>query len=141
LDDMRGFEHTRFLLIVVAAAVLVLGACGENDELVSSESGRDVVDDRASSDEQLGDQGPVVGEVDLVVPLDYLQGEWCDSDGQDWSIDGRIAQFEDGAGGAGEVPIDLVFIDDVENELVSQTDDGFVAILAGDEITFVRGSC
>jgi hypothetical protein len=131
LHDVKALKHTRFLLVVVAAAVLVLGACGDDDEPASNESVPDVVDD----------QGPAIDEVDLVVPREYLQGEWCDSDGQGWSIEGSTARFDDGAGGAGEIPIDLLFIDDVENELVSQTDDEFVAILAGDEITFVRGSC
>lgn len=133
------------LLLSVALAIvggLVLGACGGgDDEPAASET---VSDDQSPSDEP-ADDGPEiagsVGDADLLVSRDYLQGEWCDSDGQTWTIDGDTARLEDASGGVGELPVDLVFIDGPEETLVSQTDDEFVVIIAGDEVTFSRGSC
>lgn len=120
----------RILLIFSVVVTLMIGACGGDDAPAASDNGNDV-----------GDRGGPPGEAELVVPRDYLQGGWCDSDGQSWTIEGDTARFEDSSGGAGQLPVDLVFIDDVDNELISQTDDEFVAVLAGDEITFSRGTC
>ncbi len=75
------------------------------------------------------------------MPRDYLQGEWCDSDGQTWVIEGGIVSFDDTTGSVGELPVDLVFIDNLDVDLISQSDDEFVIGGAGDETTFTRGGC
>ena len=78
---------------------------------------------------------------DLLVPRASLQGVWCASDGDTWTIEGDTASVDDGAGGTASLPLDLVFIDGSDQSLLSQTDDSFVTQLAGEEITFTRGSC
>ena len=82
-----------------------------------------------------------VGDDLLLVPRAYLQGQWCDSDGQSWTIDGDTARIEDTSGGVAVLPIDLAFIDNLDVDLISQTDNEFVIGSMGNQTTFTRGSC
>lgn len=123
---------TRSWIAFVLAGGLLLAACGGDDA-------------DASPPGNTGDGSPQiegsVSDDDLLVPRAYLQGEWCDSDGDMWTIEGDTAKLEDGSGGMAELPVDLVFIDDLDADLVSQTDNEFVISSGGDEISFTRGSC
>ncbi len=126
---------------VLAGGVLavVLVACGGDDGGASPSA--DVVRSDPTTSGAGLEIGGSASDADLLVPRSYLQGEWCDSDGQTWTIDGDTARLEDASGGTGEFPLDIVFIDGPEETLVSQTDDEFVVESAGDEISFSRGSC
>ena len=42
-----------------------------------------------SIEAQGSDELPAGDPSDLVVPLDYLQGEWCNTDGEAWVFDGE----------------------------------------------------
>jgi len=134
-------QHVRNVPLLWVALVLVgalvLGACGGDEPAADATVG-------TTSAEGTTDGPGVersVDDGDLLVARDYLQGEWCDNDGQTWSIDGDTAKVENATGAAAELPVDLVFFDDVESELVSQTDTEFTIVSAGDEITFTRGGC
>lgn len=125
-------------MLAAAVAAMVLVACGGDDGAASPTT--------ADGAPVLGSgDGPAiagsVGDENLLVPRDYLQGEWCDTDGQTWTIDGDTARLEDGSGGAGELPVDLAFIKRPGDTLVSQTDDSFVVESDGAETTFQRGRC
>ena len=139
-QHLRSF--TRLWVALAVAGGLVLGACGGDDD--DPAAAEPVSDDGGSADESSGDGPEIAGSVgddDLLVPRDYLQGVWCDSDGQTWTIDGDTARFGDGAGGVGELPVDILFLDGLDESLVSQTDDEFVVAFSGDEVTFTRGGC
>lgn len=133
-------------MALVIAGALALGACGGAEPASDSNSAADTGSsaDTVSSDAPTGNGPDVEGSVDdddLLVPRDYLQGVWCDSDGSTWTIDGDTAQFEDTSGGKGEFPVDLVFVDNLDGGLISQTDAEFVIGNADDQMTFTRGSC
>lgn len=132
-------------LATLAAALLLATGCSSDDD--------DAADDRpAGIDTPTGadatDPGDVLNELlneppadaDLVVPRDYLQGEWCDSDGESWVIEGDTALRTDASGGSLEISIGRVFVDRV-GELRSQTDDAFTFGAGDEERTFTRGSC
>ena len=130
----------RIWIVAVVAGGLVLGACGDDSEPDESGSAGDDI----SSDDAGGDAGDIAGSVDdsdLIVPRDYLQGVWCDSDGEMWTIEGDIAELDDGAGGTGSFPLDVLFLDGPEEVLVSQSDDEFTIDFGDQQITFTRGSC
>ncbi len=133
---------------------LVLGACGDDDddatasdgdtsEQSSSEGSDDSADDADSSEEPEAstDFAGTASDGDLIVPRDYLQGVWCDNEGSTWTIEGDNAILDDGAGGTGTFPVDILFIAGPGVDLVSQSDDGFVFRSADDEVSFTRGGC
>ncbi len=127
-------------VVVVMVFGLALGACGDDSD-PSPTAGDSTGSGDATSDEGDGTEGSAA-EDDLLVPRQYLQGEWCDSDGQSWSIEGSTARFGvPGSEATGELPVDLAFINSLDVELVSQTDDEFVFTSGGEEVTFTRGSC
>ena len=134
-------------LALVLAGGLVLLSCGDDDSSDGdTSSGEQTVEEAESSsddsgedaDGSAGDVSP--GSGNLLVPLDYLQGVWCDSDGTTWTIDGETAQLDDEAGGTGQLPVGVLFVD-VPGGLVSQSDDEFVFDSRGEEVTFTRGPC
>jgi hypothetical protein len=130
-------------VLALGVVAMVLVACGGDDGDASPTSAV-VRSDTSGSGDGSGEGFEIAGSAgddDLLVPRDYLQGEWCDSDGQTWTIDGDTVRLEDASGGAGDFPVDIAFIDGPEETLISQTDDEFVVEYAGDEITFSRGSC
>ena len=126
----------------VAVIGLAVASCGGDDADTSPTS---AVANEADAGDSGGSAGlDIAGSVDdslLLVPRDYLQGEWCASDGETWTIEGDTARFEDTAGGVAELPVDLAFIDNLDVELVSQSDDEFVIAGFGSETTFTRGAC
>ncbi|MEZ4501719.1 MAG: hypothetical protein R3C39_03770 [Dehalococcoidia bacterium] len=119
--------------------LLFLGACG-GDDAESDASEEDSTSTAASATPADSISGSA-SDSDLVVPRDYLQGEWCDSEGQSWTIEGDTARFEDGSGGVGEFPVDIVFIKGIGVDLIAQTDSEFTFGGGGDEVTFTRGGC
>ena len=130
------------LLAVFVVAALLLGACGGDDDdpsdtpaPASDDSGSDGSDDDGSQIE-----GTVADDL-LIVPRDYLQGEWCDSDGSSWTIEGDVALLQDGSDGVGEFPVDILFINSPDVELISQTADEFTFASRVEEVTFTRGGC
>ena len=75
-------------MLIVVALALVLAACSDDgasgpaepsDQSDTSSAGP--VDDASQSEDNSG----------LVLPLDYLQGEWCNTDGEAWAIEGPPA--------------------------------------------------
>lgn len=131
---------------ILGALVLIVAACAGDDDDAGSAPTDAASDADATGTGTAAPEGPeiegAVGDDDLLVPRQYLQGEWCDSDGNSWSIEGDTARFvESGGGGTAELPVDLAFIDSPDVSLVSQTDDQFVVGSGGDEVTFARGSC
>ena len=136
-------------LALVFAGGLVLIACGNDDSSDddTSSDAQTTVEELDSSSDDSGDAGgnassgdATSGGSNLLVPLDYLQGTWCDNEGTTWTIDGETAQLDDGAGGTGQMPINVLFLD-VPGALVAQSDNEFVFNSGGDEVTFTRGSC
>lgn len=124
------------------AIALVVGACGSDDDEPTADGS--VTSDQDPSGDSSDDGADIAGsadDADLLVPRDYLQGAWCDSDGQSWTIEGDAARFVDASGGTAEFPVDIVFIDGPDESLVSQSDDEFVIMSLGEEITFSRGAC
>lgn len=114
--------------IVLAIAVLA-SACG----------GAPADGDAANAE----DDALAAGDTsELVVPLDYLQGEWCNSDGEAWVFDGETARFGESHDELiGEVPVALALGAGSERLLISQSDDEFVVDLQSRELTFTRGRC
>lgn len=147
---MPRLPSTAFMreLAVVLAGGLVLLGCGDDDSTsdVTGSADVEVVESEGSTEgdatgsESSDASSNDVDDVGLLVPLDYLQGEWCDHDGTTWTIEGEIAQLDDGSGGTGEMPVNVLFIN-VPGALVSQGDDQFVFMSAGEEVTFTRGAC
>ena len=136
----------RGLAVLLAGGLTLLG-CGDDDSSDASETANGAVVDDSTSDapdasDVSGDDAAVDagGGGGLIVPLDYLQGEWCDHEGTTWSIDGETAQLDDGSGGVGEMPINVLFVD-VPGALISQDADSFVFMSGPDEVTFTRGAC
>ena len=121
------------------AVALVLVACGGGADTEANPAPSPAT---AATDDASGglDIAGSVGDSDLLVPRDYLQGEWCSSDGQSVTVNGDTVQLEEG-GGVMEAPVDLMFLDGPGGGLVSQTDDEFVVESGGVETTFTRGSC
>jgi hypothetical protein len=129
-------------LATLAAALLLATGCSSDDDDAADDAPADIDTPTGADASDLGDDlGELAADADLVVPRDYLQGEWCDSDGQSWVIEGDNARWKDATGGSAEVPIGIVFGDGVGIELRSQTDDAFTFGAGGDEVTFTRGSC
>ncbi len=126
-------------LLAVAVVAVAVVACGGDDGDTSPAS--TVAGEAGSGANGELDVAGSVDDTNLLVPRDYLQGEWCDSDGQTWSIEGDIARVEDTSGGVGEVPVDLAFIDSLDIELLSRSDNEFVLGGSGEETTFTRGGC
>ena len=127
-------------VVLALAGVLLLGACGggDDDDPTADGTGTSGPTEAAGGLEIAG----ALDDDDLLVPRAYLQGEWCDSDGQRWSIEGDTARFEDpSSGGTGEFPVDLAFVDNPDNTLVSQSGHEFVVASGGSETTFTRGAC
>ena len=136
-------------LAIAVAFGFALGACGDDDGAApaSGDSPGDVTDDTGGDttgdttpDDDTGIEGSA-SDGDLLVPRDYLQGEWCDSEGDNWSIEGDTATLDDGSGGTAEFPIDILFIDGADVDLISQTDDQFVFGSEFEQVTFTRGNC
>lgn len=154
---MRGLgssENRRRLrwrwLAVVAVLVLAAGACGDDSSDVvptdaagdSDPSEGDSGDGDSSSDDsgEDDDLAGALGDSELFVSREYLQGEWCDDEGNSYSIDGDIAVIEDGSGGVAEFPIDLLFIR-LPGIDVDQSDNEFSLSDGESSQTFTRGSC
>lgn len=148
---MRGLGAAARWGVAVAAVVGLVaaaGGCDDDDATPTSATGSaetssgdsesgSVATDVVVADGAVGDEGLLVGR-------DYLQGEWCDSEGQHWTIDGDTARAEDPAGGgAAEFPVEIRFADGPDIDLVSQSDDQFVLGAPGSDatITFRRGAC
>ncbi len=126
-------------VLVAGAVALMLAACGGGD---GADTPADGVTNHGSTESSAGlDIAGSVDDADLFVSRDYLQGEWCNSDGQTLTITGDTIRMEDQSGGVGEFPVDLVFVDGPGAALVSQTDDEFVIESEGAETTFTRGRC
>jgi hypothetical protein len=72
----------------------------------------------------------------LILEESYLRGTWC-SQGTDFVVD------DDGVtvGPLDPQPIEVYFGANPATSLVSSSQDEFVAKQAGQEVTFVRGSC
>lgn len=144
---------THVVAAVVGLTIGVVGCGGDDDaadgagggaaDAPDSEAGEADATDSDLDDEALEELFDDIDESDLLVPLDYLQGEWCDSDGLAWSIEDTTARFGESLDGpVGEVPVILVFHVGPEIDLVSQTDDQFVVDDGiGDPSTFTRGRC
>ncbi len=132
----------RSWVAAATVAAFALGACSDDDSPTpaDADAAQDQASDDPGSDDGIGDLAGSVSDDLLLVPRAYLQGEWCDSDGNTWSIDGDIVRGGEG-GGSAELPIDLVFINTPDRTLVAQTDDEFVVADRGDETTFTRGGC
>ena len=133
------------VVALVASFALVLGACGGDDDTEGTSA---TEDDSATvpaepSDTSGDDGGLAAGDSsDLVVPLDYLQGEWCNTDGEAWLFEGETARFgETHDALVGELPVTLALAAGSERVLVSQTADEFVLDLQIREVTFTRGRC
>ena len=126
-------------MLIVVALALGLAACSDDGDS----------DSAAPSDQSdSSSAGPVDGDSmsedtnGLVVPLDYLQGEWCNSDGEAWVIDGQTARFGETHDELfGELPVAAALAAGSERSLVSQTNDEFVLDLQTREVTFTRGRC
>lgn len=129
----RLLSVVRPTTLLAVGGVLALGACGGDDDEPAA-SGADATTPSIAG---------ALDDSDLLLPRDYLQGEWCDSEGKIWSIEGDFARSEDPrTGGVAEgLPIDIVFIDAVDRTLVSQSDDEFVIGDGTSELTFTRGPC
>ncbi len=125
------------------AAMLALGACSsdDDDEPAADDSAASEESSSDETDDVIGDLSSDVSDSDLIVPRDYLQGMWCDSDGENWTIEGETARLETQDGGVGEFPLGILFLDTVDVDLISQSDDEFVFGAAGEEVTFTRGAC
>lgn len=130
-------------VFIVGFVAMALVACGGDGG--GTEPGSAVAQNEPNSGGTVSDGGlDIAGSVDdsdLVVPRDYLQGEWCSSDGQTLTITGDMVRMEDQSGGVGEFPVDLAFVDGPGTVLVSQTDVEFVVEFEGAETTFSRGRC
>ncbi|MEZ5166672.1 MAG: hypothetical protein R2695_09320 [Acidimicrobiales bacterium] len=126
-DVLPTFPHPRrWLGVTIVAFALVVAGCGGDDGDSSSggsvESNTTAGETDGSSDQPdttTGDEGEnafsVGDDSDLIVPLDYLQGEWCNSDGEAWVVEGETARF--GASHdelSGEVPVSVAFVDSPE---------------------------
>ena len=120
--------RSSFLLVVVLVIALAFAAC--SDDLGSAPTEAPV------------DPPPSGDDSDLVVPLDYLQGEWCNSDGEAWLFEGDTARFgESHEDLVGQMPIAGLMAAGSQRVLVSQTDDEFVLDLDSRQLTFTRGGC
>ncbi len=145
MNELRRSGPSSWVVFAIALGLMV-GACGGDDDPGPAVSEAATEGDSTVSDDPAPDDGgEIAGSVtddDLLMPRQYLQGEWCDSIGNSWIIEGDIARFEESAsGGVGEFPVDVLFIDNPDSSLVSQTDDEFVIETRGEEVTYVRGSC
>lgn len=127
----------------------MLGACG-GDDAADDTAGDDAAVPADSSDTSVepsdaaadGDDLPAGDPSGLVVPLDYLQGEWCNTDGEAWVFEGETARFgETHDALVGELPVTLALAAGSERVMVSQSDDEFVLDLQVREVTFTRGRC
>jgi hypothetical protein len=122
------------VLLVAALAA----ACGDD----GPDDGSALQTDPSEAVETGGGQiAGSVGDDDLLVPREYLQGVWCDDEGTTFEVDGDTAVMIDATGGRGELPVDVLFLASGGNELISRADDAFVISVAGDELMFVRGAC
>lgn len=134
---MRSTAGIRVLII----AAIGLVACGGDDVSTTSSVDRDGTAIAGQGSDDGGGFAGTADDSDLLVARSYLQGEWCDSDGGMWTIEGDMARYEDGSGGVAEIPVDIAFIDGLDESLVSQTDDEFVVGSEFGEMTFTRGGC
>ena len=146
MDRSPGRTREGLGVIVLALAVFV-GACGGDDAATDDGApagSADVTSAQETETEDGADDGTVNGgdSSELVVPLDYLQGEWCNSDGEAWVFEGEIARFgENHDELIGELPVALALAAGSERLLISQSDDEFVVDLQSRELTFTRGRC
>ncbi len=140
-------NHTRFhrLLIVLIFAVGLAACSDDGGSAPAAPADTSATSDQsATSTEAPSDNNvPAVGDnSDLVVPLDYLQGEWCNSDGEAWVFEGETARFGESHDNLfGELPVTAALAAGSERVLVSQVDDEFVLDLQTRQVTFTRGRC
>ena len=139
---LRMIDHGRRRTGALAlVATMCLVACSSDDDGSSDEAPAqpEVSDDGAGDD---GDDAVPAGDTSgLVVPLEYLQGEWCNSDGEAWVIEGETARFgENHDELVGELPVAGAFAGG-PGILISQSDDEFVIDVRTREVTFTRGRC
>ena len=106
-----------------------------SDEAAESDSTEDSADETEPDETQ---PAPVDG---LVASRDYLQGQWCLSDGNTYTVEGDTVRILTVQGIEATAPIEAPFSVTANQRMVSQSDDQFVMVLGDEEITFTRGSC
>ena len=122
----------------LVVCTLLGAACSSDDGANDSDETAD-----AATEGDVGDQtdlADITEDVDLILPRDYLEGEWCTSDGETWVFDDDTVRIDDGAGGSAEFPVATLLAAGSGIEVVSQADDNFV-LAVPDEVTYSRGSC
>ena len=77
-------------------------ADSSSDETESADEAADTSSDDSDDDADADASEDVSGGGNLLVPLDYLQGVWCDHEGTTWTIDGEMVTLDDGSGGTGQ---------------------------------------
>lgn len=117
---------------------LLGAACSSDDGANNSDEAPDVGSDGGAGDQT--DLADITEDVDLILPREYLVGEWCNSDGETWVFDESTVRIDDGAGGSAEFPLATLLAESSGIEVVSQADDNFV-LAVPDDITYTRGSC
>ena len=131
--------HRRAVVLMLALA-LSLTACsgGDGDASPAQPSEQSA----ATGGEPADDALPVGDDSDLVVPLEYLQGEWCNTDGEAWLFEGDTARFGENHDELfGELPVAVALSAGPERVVISQSDNEFVLDLQTREVTFTRGRC
>ena len=130
-------SRLRRTVAIGLALALSVSACGSDDDVSSPEPS----DQTATSAGSPADDG-LADNSDLVVPLDFLQGEWCSSDGEAWLFEGETARFgENHDELIGALPVADALAAGSQRVLISQSDDEFVLDLQTREVTFTRGRC
>lgn len=133
----RQWRH-RIGAAALVTFTLLGAACSSDDGANDSDEAAE-----AGADGDTGDQtdlADITDDVDLILPRDYLEGAWCNSDGETWVFDESTVRIDDGAGGSAEFPLATLLAEGSGIEVVSQADDNFV-LAVPDEITYTRGSC
>lgn len=124
---------------IALALTMLLTACSGGDDASSDDASPQP---EVSVIDAADDTLPAGDVSDLVVPLDYLQGEWCNSDGEAWVFEGETARFgENHDELLGELPVGVALAAGSERVLILQSDDEFVVDLQTRELTFTRGRC
>ena len=133
--------RSRLGAAALVVCTLLGAACSGDDGANDSDEPADAATEGDAGDTtDTTDLADITGDVDLILPRDYLEGEWCTSDGETWVFDDSTVRIDDGAGGSAEFPLATLLADGSGIEVVSQADDNFVLAIPG-EVTYSRGSC